>query len=260
MVNQSYLRRFQKRYEQIVGYSVAEIVGSQVFETECKPRFDRALAGERVQFHLWYDFPIAKHRYLNISYTPYAEPGQAISGVIVSIRDLTDLQRAEAELQQSEEHLRQILQQMPVMLDAFDADGNIICWNQECERVTGYSADEVVGNPMIMESFYPDATYRQQMMKTWAKQGNNYRNWEWQLTCKDGSTRTIAWSNLSAQFSVPGWAAWGVGVDVTERNQTTAALNRLNAELERQLTACTIELQQERQRREQVEQALRDNM
>jgi PAS domain S-box-containing protein len=122
IVNQSYLRRFQKRYEQVVGQSAADVMGSQMFETECKPCLDRALAGKRTQFRLWYDFPIAKHRYLNISYTPYVEPDQTISGVIVSIHDLTELQRAEAELQQSEEQLRQILQQMPVMLDDFDAD------------------------------------------------------------------------------------------------------------------------------------------
>jgi PAS domain S-box-containing protein len=259
MVNRAYLRRFQKRHEQVIGYSVAEIVGNQVFETEYKSRLDRALAGGRVQFYLWYDFPIAKHRYLNICYTPYVEPDQTISGVIVSIRDLTDLQQARAELQQSEENLRQVLQQMPVMLDAFDANGNIICWNQECERVTGYSADEVFGNPTIMELFYPDAAYRQQMMNVWMEQGNNYRNWEWNLVCKDGSTRTIAWSNLSAQFPVPGWASWGVGVDVTDSIQTTAALNRLNADLERQIAECRLELQQERQKCEQIEQLLRDN-
>lgn len=259
MVNQAYLRRFQKRSEQIVGYSIADIVGTHTFETEIKPRLDRALAGERVQYQLWYDFPIAKQRYLNITYTPYLESDQTISGVFISIRDLTDLQQAEAELQQTEEHLRQILQQMPVMLDAFDADGNIICWNQECERVTGYSADEVIGNPVIMEAFYPEVAYRQQMLAAWAERGNDYRNWEWEFTCKDGTIRTIAWSNLSDQYPVPGWAAWGVGMDVTESNQTTATLNHLNTELKRQIAECKLELRQERQQRQQVEQRLRDS-
>ena len=51
------------------------------------------------------------------------------------------------------------------------------------------------------------------------QRGNSYRDWEWQVTCKDGSTRTIAWSNLSDRFPIPGWASWGIGVDVTERKR-----------------------------------------
>lgn len=260
MVNRTYQLRFQKRYEQIVGRSVAEIIGSQVFETEIKPQIDRALAGERLQHQLWYNFPISKNRYLNIAYTPYLETDRTLSAVVVHVRDLTNLKQTEAQLHQSEEHLRQILQQMPVMLDAFDAEGQIICWNHECERITGFSADEVIGNPTIMESFYPDATYRQQMMADWERCGNDYRNWEWELTCKDGTTRTIAWSNISNQFSVPGWAAWGIGVDVTEQNQATSALNRLVADLERQITEYRVELQQERQQRQQLEQQLRQQL
>ncbi|PSB57213.1 hypothetical protein C7B77_09135 [Chamaesiphon polymorphus CCALA 037] len=253
MVNQAYLRRFQKRPGEIIGYPIAEIVGKEVFETECKPRLDRALAGERVQFDLWYDFPIAKQRYLSITYTPYRETDRSIAGVMVSIRDITNLQQAETELQQREEHLRQILQQMPVMLDAFDADGNIICWNQECERITGFSAEEVVGNPSIMELFYPGAAYRQQMMAAWAERGNDYRNWEWDVTCKDGTICTISWSNLSDRFPVPGWAAWGIGVDVTERNQNIDALSSLNADLESQLADCRARLAKQSQQHEPPE-------
>ena len=73
------------------------------------------------------------------------------------------------------------------------------------------------------------------MIAAWAERGNYYRNWEWDLTCKDGSTRTISWSNLSELHPVPGWTAWGIGIDVTEHNQTKLALNRCIAELERRI-------------------------
>ncbi len=242
MVNPAYMRRFQKRQEEIIGHSVAEIAGNEMFETECKSHFDRALDGERVQVEFWYDFPIAKHRYLSMVYTPYREADRTISGVVLSVRDITDRKQTEIALRQKEENLRQILQQMPVMLDAFDAEGNIIAWNHECERVTGFSAEEVIGNPNIMELFYPEVAYRQQMMADWAERGNDYRNWAWDMTGKDGTIRTIAWSNLSEQFPVPGWATWGIGVDVTERNQHIDALNRLNADLESQLADCRARL------------------
>lgn len=133
--------------------------------------------------------------------------------------DITDRKQAEAALQASEEQLRCLLQNMPIMLDAFDSDGNITVWNQECERITGYSQSEIVNNPNAVALLYQDAAYRQRMLTDWEKYGNHYRNWEWNLTCKNGEVKTIAWSNVSDQFPVPGWAAWRIGVDITEHKQ-----------------------------------------
>lgn len=149
-------------------------------------------------------------------------------GFVATWRDVTERHQAEDQLRCSEVRLRSILENMPVMLDAFDATGNIIAWNQECERVTGYSAQEVIGNVDIMGQLYPDTHYCHQQTTQWHQQGDYYRNWEWDLTCKDGRVRTIAWSNISAKFPIPGWTTWGIGVDVTEHKQTERALTQAN--------------------------------
>ena len=123
-----------------------------------------------------------------------------------------------------------VLENMPVMIDAFDQQGNIIVWNRECERVTGHTAEQTVGNPRAMELLYPDEAYRGRMMTEWKERGNDYYNWEWEMTAKDGSTKTVAWSNLSDRFPVAGWASWGIGVDVTESRQ---AFNKILSEEQR---------------------------
>lgn len=143
-----------------------------------------------------------------------------------------------------------VVQNMPVMMNAFDTDGNVLVWNQECERVTGYSAPEMVGNPRALELLYPDAAYRQQMLAAWVERGNDYRDWEWQTTAKDGSVKTTSWSNLADRFPIPGWASWGVGVDLTERQQALQALREsedryreLNQDLERRVFERTAQLE-----------------
>ncbi|MBW4474607.1 MAG: PAS domain S-box protein [Stenomitos rutilans HA7619-LM2] len=162
-----------------------------------------------------------------------------------SQRSLRTLHAAEVGLQRSEERLRLILQNMPVMLDAFDDQGNIVTWNQECERVTGYSAAEIIGNPKAMTLLYPEADYRQTMVAAWTERGNDYRNWEWNLVCKDGSHRTIAWSNVADRSPIPDWRAWSIGVDITELKQAEADLRVRNQKLAMLHTLSEITLQQQ---------------
>ncbi|XHX78347.1 MAG: PAS domain S-box protein [Stenomitos frigidus ULC029] len=147
------------------------------------------------------------------------------------VAEIAKREQTEIALRESEDRLRLVLQNMPVMLDAFDDQGNVIIWNQECERVSGYSAAEVIGNTQVMSLLYPEVTYRQTMIDAWAASGNNHRNWEWEIVCKDGSVKTVAWSNISDRFPVPGWSNWGIGVDVTDRKQTETALQARNREL-----------------------------
>ncbi|XGV99408.1 MAG: PAS domain S-box protein [Leptolyngbya sp. BL-A-14] len=146
-------------------------------------------------------------------------------------RSLRTIQQTQTKLERSEDRLQQILQNMPVMLGAFDEQNKMIVWNHECERVTGFSAAEIIGNPQAMTLLYPDTTYRQQMLEQWADRGNDYRDWEWEITCRDGSVKTVAWSNIADRLPIPGWQSWGIGVDVTDRKRSEAVLRVRNREL-----------------------------
>ncbi|NJM57378.1 MAG: PAS domain S-box protein [Synechococcales cyanobacterium RU_4_20] len=117
-----------------------------------------------------------------------------------------------------------MLENMPVMLNAFDERGELQIWNAECERLTGYQATEILGNPRAMTWLYPNADYRNAMMSQWQSRGNDFRNWEWDITCKDGSVKTIAWSNISDRHPIRGWSTWAIGVDVSDRKQAAQAL------------------------------------
>ncbi|KEK22812.1 PAS domain-containing sensor histidine kinase [Bacillus gaemokensis] len=135
-------------------------------------------------------------------------------------------------LSQKEEHLYTILQNMPVMVDALDQNGDFILWNRECELVTGYSAEEIIGNPKALGLLYPDADYRHQIQKKFSLRGKNFRDWEMNLTCKNGETKTIMWSNISKQFPVSGFSYWAVGVDITHLKGIEEQLKQQTSELE----------------------------
>jgi len=135
-----------------------------------------------------------------------------------------ELTRKEQAVEREEERLSAVLLNMPVMIDAFDSDWSIVLWNRECERVTGYSAGEIVGNPRAMELLYPNQAYRERMIHEWRERGDDYRNWRWEMMAKDGSVKTVAWYNISRTVPLPGWRTWGIGVDITEQRRTAEAI------------------------------------
>jgi len=157
-------------------------------------------------------FPVLFHA------SPIMNEGELFGfrGIIV---DITEHKKSEEAIKESEERLRMVVENMPVMMDAFDEKGFINIWNRECEEVTGYSADEIVGNPRVAELLYPNEDFRTYLVEQNVKYGGNFRNHEWVITCKDSSKKTISWSNISEQFPIPGWYSWAIGVDITERKQ-----------------------------------------
>jgi PAS domain S-box-containing protein len=222
--------------EMFEGKTISEIVDPET-RAILEPYYRAALAGETHTFESEYQGKLYEVHALPVR----DEQGDVVAGMLTT-QDITERRRAEMALRQSEERLKQMAQHMPVLLDAFDEAGNIVLWNAECERVTGYRADEILGNPRAMELLYPDADYRARVLDEWSSMGNNYRDWEWKLTAKDGTQRTIAWSNISEAVPLPGWATWGIGVDVTERRRAEAALEAEHASLARHVAERTADL------------------
>jgi PAS domain S-box-containing protein len=133
----------------------------------------------------------------------------------------------------SEARLQRLVENMPVMMDALDKDYKIIAWNRECERVTGYSAKEMIGNPHSLEMLYPDDGYREKMISEFVDLEYDLRNKEYALNRKDGTEKTISWSNISGRCSIPGWYTWAIGVDVTNRVQAEKTLRESEEKLAR---------------------------
>jgi len=145
-------------------------------------------------------------------------------------RELSARTQAEEALGERENQLRRILENMPTMVFAFDEHHRVIAWNHECERVTGYTAEEMMEAPDPMKLLYPDPGCRAAMLKKWADRDRDYRGWEWEITHKDGSRRLVSWSNISDTMPIEGWNNWGTGVDITWKQE---ALNSLKVSEER---------------------------
>ncbi len=124
-----------------------------------------------------------------------------------------------------------------------DKKGRIVRFNRACERVTGYSFEELRGKPLWTYLIPPEEMQQVQTVFESLAAGafpNEHEN-DW-LT-KAGGRRRILWSNtalLDGRGAVEFVIA--TGIDVTERKRAEQALREAHEELERRVDQRTREL------------------
>lgn len=146
----------------------------------------------------------------------------------------------EKSLRASEARLRSVIENMPVMLAAFNANGEAIVWNKECERVTGYAANEVLAKPAIAHRVCHDTARVHPSLRT-EKPGSAGQGRELRVQSKSGENKTISWTDISDAFPIPGWVSWYIGIDVTDKVASERVKNdfisTVNHELRTPLTS-----------------------
>ncbi len=133
--------------------------------------------------------------------------------------------QAEGAIRRSEGRLRTLVQNMPVLICAFDSSGKIIVWNRACEQCTGCSVGDVAEDPVAGTSELLGNEARARLMALARGEGRESEI-ELGLCAKNGEHRIVRWFSESWQFPIPGWAGWVVGVDVTRQLEAEEQLRR----------------------------------
>lgn len=220
--------------ERIFGFSRAEVESCDAFplivDEASREAVDRVWemlvtgsGGESIiNTNITKDGRIIQCRWHNT--TLHDDEGRVI-GVASLAEDITDSILAQREISEARERLESVVNKLPVIVWAFDDDLVPLMWNEHAARVTGYPADQIIGNPKVLELIYPDDQDRAECIGGWAElEFGDYDEIERSVTCADGSVRRILWSNIAARCPIPGWRAWGVGIDVTDRHDASEAL------------------------------------
>ncbi|MBN1581734.1 MAG: PAS domain-containing protein [Anaerolineae bacterium] len=150
LVNEAYARYAKLPEEKIVGLSVAELLGTELFEKQVKPHLDRCFAGERVHYQAWFDVPGEAPRFMDVSYSPvFDEDGAdadhpSVMSVAVASRDITAQKQTEDALQRERDLVAQIMEMSPVGIVVLDRDGRINFANAQIEKLTGLTRTQII--------------------------------------------------------------------------------------------------------------------
>ena len=105
VVSKGYESLFNLTQEQIIGRSVFELHGNNVFENQIKPLLDRCYRGEQIKTQVWVHPPHHKRpTFLDVHHNPYYDASGQIMGAIVSAHDITELEQAKSRIEYIANH------------------------------------------------------------------------------------------------------------------------------------------------------------
>ncbi|MBE9139037.1 PAS domain S-box protein [Nodosilinea sp. LEGE 07088] len=139
-----------------------------------------------------------------------------------------------AQLVQTDEALRQernfiaaVLDTVGALVVVLDRSGQIVRFNQACEHISGYRADDVCGQEIWNVLIPPAERAEVKAVFQQVKQTQSPNQHENYWLCRDDTRRLISWSNTVLKDAAGAIEyVIGTGIDVTEQRQIERTLAR----------------------------------
>src|SRR6201993_1315192 len=106
IANRQYLKMRNITTEEVIGRSIPEALGKEIFETVIKPKLDECFRGKVVRYEMKYSYPIVGERDLLLSYFPIEGVNGTIDRAVCILHDITDRKRAERKVINAQEQER----------------------------------------------------------------------------------------------------------------------------------------------------------
>jgi PAS domain S-box-containing protein len=220
----------------ILGYKEHEIVGKNWFDNflpkegikEVKKAFGKLMVG-KVELIEYYENPVltknGEERIIAWHNTIIRDEKGNVISTLSSGEDITDRKKAEEALGREQNFISAVLDTASALVVVLDPKGHIIRYNRACEKIHGYTLEEVRGKKIW--DLAEDPECRKQSRENFERLINSYfpSMSEDTLDTKKGDKRLVAWT-YSAIYDENGSLEYiiGTGIDITERKQAEVAL------------------------------------
>ena len=183
VVSNRYAESHNSTREKIVGKSYPDIVGEKMFYENIRPYLDRGFGGEYVEFKEWFEQTLNDRRYYQVKINPVRD-GQKIIGVIIIMRDITQMFNVSEALRETEGRYQSVLENSTdIMVISHLVDGEIVTANEAFSRATGHEPKDYIGAKAV--DFYVNPQDRNVLVNRLTREGH-CADFETQITTKDG--------------------------------------------------------------------------
>jgi formate hydrogenlyase transcriptional activator len=224
IANPAFLSGRGMEKEQLIGRSIAEMMGVDVFDATIKPRLDECFRGKVVNFEKRFNYPSLGERDFSVSYFPLAG-ANGIERVAVVMQDVTERRRAQEALQESVDRYRDLVEHSEDLVCTHDLEGMLLTVNPAPARILGYTVEELLKIPM-RELIVPEGrelfdAYLERLKTTGAPEKG--------LLCvstRSGEVRTWQYYNTLRTTGVEKPVVRGMAHDITEQRRAELALQQ----------------------------------
>jgi PAS domain S-box-containing protein len=250
-VNSCYASAHGKEPSDIIGKTVPEVWGREVFNEYIKRNIDRCLQGQEVRQEVWIDFPAIGRRYCETVYSPCSPDDTGSCWAIVVTFDMTERKRIENQLKAYQEHFERLVEERSTELNRANEelrvseekyrnifenavegifqttlDGRIVSANPALAQMFGCKSPEELKRSVsdIGADIYANPDRRRDLMDILKRDGYAH-NFEFEAKRKDGAFR---WASINARVikDQHGKILYleGTMEDITDRKEMEKAL------------------------------------
>jgi PAS domain S-box-containing protein len=228
--DQGLINEWNQQAEKITGFTKNEVIGRDLvadfitddFKVSVNNVLERALQGEETAN---YQFPLFTKNgdrvdVLLNSTTRRSASGQTV-GVVGVGQDITELNKVRVEQESIAHELTQLIDTANAPIFGIDDQGLVNEWNQQAEKITGFTKDEVMGRDLVADFITDDFKISVNNVLERALAGEETENYEFPLFTKTGD-RVDVLLNSTTRRSASGQTVGvvGVGQDITELKKT----------------------------------------
>jgi PAS domain S-box-containing protein len=232
-VNRSYAQRFGLEPSEVIGRTIAEVLGAEAHAT-LQPYIERVLRGEAFEYDVELAYKDIGRRCMHVAYVPDFDPDGTVCGWLSAISDVTERHRIEEALRASEKRFRELIEVLPGAVCTCDAEWRITYYNEAAAALWGFHpAPGTRLGDVVPRAFRPDGTpipAEQLPLAIAVREGRALSRAEIVIERQDGTRRVVL------AHPVPTRDAHGVVngglnmlIDITEHREAEETVRRLAA-------------------------------
>ena len=137
IVNATFCIAHQGSVSSIVGKTLGELWGEDIFRNEIKNNIDKCFEGKLVRYEASFPIPSEGEKFFEVTFRPFRIASGEITHLIAETYDITDLKLSEKMALEKEEEFRKFETNLPIGFLRCKPDGTIIHFNRAFRVIMG---------------------------------------------------------------------------------------------------------------------------